>query len=54
MIRTGEAYREGLRDGREVWMDGERVRDVTLHPGPEADHRRQGAHARHGVRGRAP
>lgn len=32
MIRTGEAYREGLRDGREVWIDGERVRDVTRHP----------------------
>lgn len=32
MIRTGEEYRQGLRDGREVWMDGERVKDVTLHP----------------------
>lgn len=32
MIRTGAAYRDGLRDGREVWMDGERVRDVTTHP----------------------
>jgi 4-hydroxyphenylacetate 3-monooxygenase len=32
MIRTGEQYREGLRDGREVWIDGERVRDVTNHP----------------------
>jgi 4-hydroxyphenylacetate 3-monooxygenase len=32
MIRTGDAYREGLRDGRAVWMDGERVRDVTVHP----------------------
>ena len=32
MIRTGEAYREGIRDGREVWVDGERVRDVTRHP----------------------
>ena len=32
MIRTGEAYREGLRDGREVWVDGEHVRDVTAHP----------------------
>ena len=32
MLRTGDQYREGLRDGREVWMDGERVRDVTRHP----------------------
>ena len=32
MIRTGEEYRTGLRDGREVWIDGERVGDVTAHP----------------------
>jgi 4-hydroxyphenylacetate 3-monooxygenase len=32
MIRTGEEYRESIRDGREVWMNGERVRDVTTHP----------------------
>jgi 4-hydroxyphenylacetate 3-monooxygenase len=32
MIRTGEEYRAGLRDGREVWIDGERVADVTAHP----------------------
>ena len=32
MIRTAEAYRQGLRDGREVWMDNERVADVTTHP----------------------
>ena len=32
MIRTGEQYRDGLRDGREVWIDGERVKDVTKHP----------------------
>jgi 4-hydroxyphenylacetate 3-monooxygenase len=32
MIRTGEQYREGLRDGREVWIDGERVKDVSSHP----------------------
>ncbi len=32
MIRTGEAYRESLRDGREVWIDGEQVEDVTTHP----------------------
>ncbi len=32
MIRTGDEYRQGLRDGREVWIDGERVADVTRHP----------------------
>ena len=32
MIRTGDEYRESLRDGREVWIDGERVPDVTVHP----------------------
>jgi 4-hydroxyphenylacetate 3-monooxygenase len=29
---TGEEYLESLRDGREVWIDGERVKDVTTHP----------------------
>ncbi len=32
MIRTGEQYRESIRDGREVWINGERVKDVTRHP----------------------
>jgi 4-hydroxyphenylacetate 3-monooxygenase len=32
MIRTGDEYRASLRDGREVWIDGERVADVTTHP----------------------
>ena len=32
MIRTGDEYRESLRDGRAVWIDGERVPDVTTHP----------------------
>ena len=27
MIRTGEEYKQGIRDGREVWIDGERVKD---------------------------
>jgi len=31
--RTGAEYLEGLRDSREVWIGGERVADVTLHPG---------------------
>ena len=30
MIRTGEQYRNGLRDGREIWIDGERVMMETL------------------------
>jgi 4-hydroxyphenylacetate 3-monooxygenase len=32
MIRTGEEYRESLRDGRAVWIDGEQVPDVPTHP----------------------
>ncbi len=28
---SGDAYRETLRDGRAVWLDGERVDDVTEH-----------------------
>jgi 4-hydroxyphenylacetate 3-monooxygenase len=29
---TGEEYLESLRDGREVWIYGQRVDDVTTHP----------------------
>ena len=32
MIRTGDEYRESLRDGRAVWIDGEVVDDVPSHP----------------------
>ena len=32
MIRTGDEYRESIRDGREVWVNGERVEDVPSHP----------------------
>ncbi len=32
MIRTGEQYRESIRDGREVFINGEKVKDVTIHP----------------------
>jgi 4-hydroxyphenylacetate 3-monooxygenase len=31
-LLTGNEYLESLRDGREVWIDGERVTDVTTHP----------------------
>lgn len=30
--RTGKEYIEGLADGREVWIDGERVGNVATHP----------------------
>ena len=30
--RTGSEFLAGLRDGREVWLGGERVADVTTHP----------------------
>ena len=29
---TGKRYIESLRDGREVWIDGKRVDDITTHP----------------------
>ena len=32
--RTGQQYLTGLKEQeREVWLGGERVRDVTTHPG---------------------
>ena len=31
-LRTGEKFLEGLRDGRKVWLKGERVENVTMHP----------------------
>jgi 4-hydroxyphenylacetate 3-monooxygenase len=32
MIRTGQQYLDSIRDGREVHINGERVKDVTRHP----------------------
>lgn len=32
MTRTGRQYLDSLRDDREIWIDGERVRDVTEDP----------------------
>ena len=32
-IRTGAEYLEGLRDDREIWTRGARVKDVTAEPG---------------------
>src|SRR5438128_12502252 len=29
---TGAEYLESLRDGREIWLYGEKVADVTTHP----------------------
>jgi 4-hydroxyphenylacetate 3-monooxygenase len=31
-IRTGRQFLEGLRDDRQIWVDGERVKDVTTDP----------------------
>src|SRR5271167_4048909 len=31
-IRTGSEYVESLRDGRTIYVNGERVRDVTAYP----------------------
>ena len=30
---NGDEYIESLRDGREIYIYGERVKDVTTHPG---------------------
>ncbi len=32
MIRTGQEYIESIRDGRQVYIDGEKVKDVPTHP----------------------
>ncbi|MGI9499006.1 MAG: 4-hydroxyphenylacetate 3-hydroxylase family protein [Geminicoccaceae bacterium] len=32
MIRTGDDYRSSIRDGRDVWINGEQVLDVPDHP----------------------
>src|SRR5712664_4274381 len=32
LMRSGDAYVASLRDGRTVYLDGERVDDVTKHP----------------------
>lgn len=29
---TGQRYIDSLKDDREVWLDGQRVKDVTTHP----------------------
>ena len=32
MLKTGKEHLECLRDGREVYIGGEKVDDVTTHP----------------------
>ncbi len=32
MIRTGDQYRDSIRDDRDVWIDGQKVDDVPNHP----------------------
>ena len=60
---TGQEYIESLRDGREIWIYGERVKDVTTHPAfrntvrmlarlYDALHDRAQEHALHGNRHR--
>lgn len=31
-LRTGKDYKESINDGREVYIDGERVYNITEHP----------------------
>lgn len=32
MIRTGRQYPDSIRDGRQVWINGEHVKDFAAHP----------------------
>ena len=32
LILTADDYLESLRDGREIWYDGEKIKDITTHP----------------------
>ncbi len=32
MLKTGDDYRGSIRDGREIYINGETVKDVTTHP----------------------
>src|SRR5215470_4479120 len=29
---TGARYIDSLKDGREIWLDGQKIHDVTTHP----------------------
>ncbi len=49
MLRTGAQYRDSLQDGRNVWIDGEKVKDVTDAPGLQADRRYPRPDLRHGA-----
>ena len=43
--KTGEDYIESIRDGRELYLYGDRVKDVTTHRAPyAADILRNGSH----------
>src|SRR5215510_12032327 len=35
-MRSGAEYRESRRDGRQVWILGERIEDITIHPATAA------------------
>ena len=52
--RTGRQYLNGLREQeREVWLGGERVKDVTTHPGLRRRRPRHRRALRHAVRSRS-
>ena len=52
--RTGKQYLAGLREQeREVWLGGERVEDVTTHPGSRRRRARDRLALRHAVRSRS-
>ncbi len=47
MIRTGEEYRASIRDSRAIYLlNGEKIKDVTIHPACQAAGRSQGTDIR--------
>ena len=35
--RTGTQFLDGLHDDRDIWLDGERLKDVRTHPAAAPD-----------------
>ena len=54
MLRTGKEHLETLRDGRVVYVGGERIDDVTTHPAFRGAAQTVAAHLRHEGRSGQP
>ena len=51
MIRTGKQYLDSIRDGRDVYINGEKVKDVPDASDVQAAGRYPRPHLRHAARG---